>query len=49
MEQPPILPVEPAPGQQVGLGRIGMFISLFALLAAGLAMLGGAAPQGKPG
>jgi hypothetical protein len=43
MDQPPILQAEPAPGQKVGLGRLGLYVSLAPWVA--LAVL----VWGKPG
>jgi hypothetical protein len=33
MEEPPIIQTEPAAGPKVGLGRIGLYFSLAALVA----------------
>jgi hypothetical protein len=43
MEQPPIIQAEPALESKVGLGRIGMYVSLAPLVALAALMLG------KPG
>ena len=43
MEQPPVMQTEPSEQRKAGLGRIGLYLSLAALLAIGALMMG------KPG
>jgi hypothetical protein len=39
MEQPPIIQAEPLPASKLGLGRIGLFISMAPLVALGAMLL----------
>jgi hypothetical protein len=39
MEQPPLIPAEPLAANKIGLGRIGLFISMAPLVALGAMLL----------